>query len=110
MYCNLTNKISRQVILLLFFFTIVGSFIISAFSYNIYIVYVTFGIMCGTAQSFLYVGGASILYHYFEDKKALATSELISSVSKKYREILCEGNIQYFLRVGGGGDEWSFIF
>ena len=66
--------------LLLFFFTIVGSFIFSSFSYNIYILYVTFGVMCGTAQSFL--------YHYFENKKALATSEFILLLNKMQESLL----------------------
>ena len=52
-----------------------GGFIISAFTYNIYVLFVTFGIMCGTAQSLLYVGGASILYYYFDEKKGLGTSK-----------------------------------
>ena len=52
-----------------------SGFIISAFTYNIYVLFVTFGVMCGTAQSFLYVAGASILYFYFDDKKGLATSK-----------------------------------
>ena len=52
----------------------VGGFIISAFSYNIYVLFVTFGVMCGTAQSLSIVGGASILYYYFEEKRGLATS------------------------------------
>ena len=54
-----------------------GGFIISAFTYNIYVLFVTFGIMCGTAQSLSIVGGASILYYYFEEKRGLATSKNI---------------------------------
>ena len=55
----------------------IGGFIISAFSYNIYVLFVTFGVMCGTAQSLSIVGGASILYYYFEEKRGLATSKSI---------------------------------
>ena len=50
-----------------------GAFIISSFSHEIYVLYVTFGVMCGIAQSFSFVGGASILYFYFKDRKGLAT-------------------------------------
>ena len=54
----------------------IGGFIISAFTYNIYVLFVTFGVMCGTAQSLSIVGGASILYYYFEEKRGLATSKV----------------------------------
>ena len=57
-----------------------GGFMISAFTYDMNVLYLTFGVMCGTAQSFLYVGGASILYHYFDEKKGLATSRFSSLI------------------------------
>ena len=55
------------------------SFIISALTsaltYHVEVLFVTYGIMFGAAKSFAFVGGASIIYFYFEDKKGLATGK-----------------------------------
>ena len=56
-----------------------GSFIMSAFTSNFYTLFLTFGIMAGAAQSFVFVGGASILYSYFKEKRGLATSKYYTS-------------------------------
>ena len=57
------------------FYTFLGSFIISAFTSNFYTLFLTLGVMAGASESFVFVGGASILYSYFTDKKGLATSK-----------------------------------
>ena len=55
--------------------TFSGSFIVSAFSTNFYILFLTFGVMFGAAQPFVFVGGATVLFSYFKNKKGLATSK-----------------------------------
>ena len=52
-----------------------GSFIISAFSSNLYTLFLTFGVMAGAAQSFVFIGGASGIYSYFKQRSGLATSK-----------------------------------
>ena len=52
-----------------------GSYIISAFTSNFYTLFLTFGIMSGAAQSFVFVGGASVIYSYFKEIRGLATSK-----------------------------------